>query len=402
MRISTSQMYQNGAASLMDGQSSLYKLQNQLSTGKKFLSAQEDPVGAALVLLNSQSLAVNKQYADNQATAASHLQLEETQLQSVVDNIQYVLGQVIAGGNGSYSDSQRNDIAKDLQGRLEFMLGLSNSADANGQYLFSGYQGNEQPFQIQSDGSVKYAGDDGQRRLQVGSSRQVAVSDSGRDIFVNAPIGNGSFGLSAASTNTGTGVIGSGSVVDPTSWSGHDYAIAFTSSTDYTVTDATTSTSLGSFTYTAGTGITAVPGVTFSISGSPASGDGFSLKASGSQSLFTTMQNLIKAFSSSTDGDPTAAASLRNVMNTEMDNLNRAMENVLSVQVSVGSRLNELESLGSVSEALQLQYQTRLSDLQDADYADVISRFMQQRTQLSAAQSSFAQVSALSLFNYLG
>ena len=36
--------------------------------------------------------------------------------------------QVIAGGNGSYSDSQRNDIAKDLQGRLEFMLGLSNSA----------------------------------------------------------------------------------------------------------------------------------------------------------------------------------------------------------------------------------------------------------------------------------
>ena len=79
MRISTSQMYQNGAASLMDGQSSLYKLQNQLSTGKKFLSAQEDPVGAALVLLNSQSLAVNKQYADNQATASSHLQLEETQ-----------------------------------------------------------------------------------------------------------------------------------------------------------------------------------------------------------------------------------------------------------------------------------------------------------------------------------
>ena len=197
-------------------------------------------------------------------------------------------------------------------------------------------------------------------------------------------------------------MIGSGSVVDPTSWSGHDYAIAFTSSTDYTVTDATTGTSLGSFTYIAGTGITAVPGVTFSISGSPASGDGFSLKASGSQSLFTTMQNLIKAFSSSTDGDPTAAASLRNVMNTEMDNLNRAMENVLSVQVSVGSRLNELESLGSVSEALQLQYQTRLSDLQDADYADVISRFMQQRTQLSAAQSSFAQVSSLSLFNYLG
>ena len=48
MRISTSQMYQNGATSLMNGQSSLYKLQNQLSTGKKFLSAQEDPVGCTV------------------------------------------------------------------------------------------------------------------------------------------------------------------------------------------------------------------------------------------------------------------------------------------------------------------------------------------------------------------
>ena len=50
MRISTSQIFQSGANSLMDGQSKLYKLQNQLSSGKKFLSAQDDPVAAAQVL----------------------------------------------------------------------------------------------------------------------------------------------------------------------------------------------------------------------------------------------------------------------------------------------------------------------------------------------------------------
>ena len=53
MRISTSQIFQSGANSLMDGQSKLYKLQNQLSSGKKFLSAQDDPVAAAQVLLSA-------------------------------------------------------------------------------------------------------------------------------------------------------------------------------------------------------------------------------------------------------------------------------------------------------------------------------------------------------------
>ena len=88
-------------------------------------------------------------------------------------------------------------------------------------------------------------------------------------------------------------------------------------------------------------------------------------------------------------------------MNTEMENLNRALDSVLSAQASVGSRLSELDSLGNVSDALELQYKSRLSDLQDIDYADVLSRFKQQQTQLEAAQASFAQTSALSLFDYL-
>ena len=71
MRVSTSQIYQSGARTILDGQSSLYKLQNQLSTGKRFLSAQDDPVAAAQVLLNSQSLAINSQYSDNQSNATS-------------------------------------------------------------------------------------------------------------------------------------------------------------------------------------------------------------------------------------------------------------------------------------------------------------------------------------------
>ena len=71
------------------------------------------------------------------------------------------------------------------------------------------------------------------------------------------------------------------------------------------------------------------------------------------------------------------------------------------MQATVGTRLRELESLGETASDLNLQYQTTLSDLQDLDYAEAISNFAMQQTYLEAAQKSFAQISGLSLFNYL-
>ena len=401
MRISTNQIFQAGIRQLMNGQSNLYKLQNQLASEKRFQSAQEDPVAAVQVLLTAQSRAVNLQYVDNQKNAFSQLGLEEERLQSVVDSIQYIREQTVAGGNASYSDSQREIIARDLQSQFDFLLGMANSTDANGYYLFSGYQGNTRPFQQQADGSVQYAGDDGQRLLQVGTSRQMPISDSGRSIFGAIHTGNGIFAMDAASTNTGTGVLSSGSLKGPTPWNGNDYQIQFTSATNYTVTDMTTSTVIGAFPFTSGTEITEIPGVSFSIQGTPAAGDTFTLEPSTNQSIFTTLQNLITAFSTGIAGNPTLGASVRNTISAEMQNLDRALENVSMTQAAIGSRRSELNSLTSAAEALDNHYQARIQDLQGIDYAQVISEFLQQSMQLEAAQSSFARITGLSLFNYL-
>ena len=51
MRISTSQIYDAGSRGILGSQSGLYRIQNQISSGRKFLSAQDDPVAAAQVLL---------------------------------------------------------------------------------------------------------------------------------------------------------------------------------------------------------------------------------------------------------------------------------------------------------------------------------------------------------------
>ena len=141
MRVSTSQIYQLGTRSIMDGQSELYKTQNQLGTKRRILTPKDDPVASAQILLDTQARGVISQYVDNQADANSQLALEESQIKSVVDALQYIRAQVIAGGNASYTDSQRAYIASDLQSQFDHLLGVANSQDASGQYLFSGFQG---------------------------------------------------------------------------------------------------------------------------------------------------------------------------------------------------------------------------------------------------------------------
>jgi flagellar hook-associated protein 3 FlgL len=73
----------------------------------------------------------------------------------------------------------------------------------------------------------------------------------------------------------------------------------------------------------------------------------------------------------------------------------------LRVRSQIGSRLNEVESIQSSNEDLQIQYQQSISSLQDLDYAKAISDFTRKQTDLQAAQQSFSKITQLSLFDYL-
>jgi flagellar hook-associated protein 3 FlgL len=63
--------------------------------------------------------------------------------------------------------------------------------------------------------------------------------------------------------------------------------------------------------------------------------------------------------------------------------------------------MNEIESLGSLNDDVNLQYQQTLSQLQDLDYAKSYSDLTRMQVDLEAAQKSFTRISQLSLFNYL-
>ncbi|MDR0233868.1 MAG: flagellar hook-associated protein 3, partial [Zoogloeaceae bacterium] len=85
MRISTAQVYNNGVFGLLQNQYDAYRLQNQLSTGRKVVTPADNPVAAAQALVTEQKQSVNQQFLDNQANVAGQLRELDALMQSVTN-----------------------------------------------------------------------------------------------------------------------------------------------------------------------------------------------------------------------------------------------------------------------------------------------------------------------------
>jgi len=89
------------------------------------------------------------------------------------------------------------------------------------------------------------------------------------------------------------------------------------------------------------------------------------------------------------------------VTNEILTDLDGALDSLLEARTGVGSRLNALQNQQFQHEKTILDIQTVLSEIQDLDYTEAISRFNLENIVLQAAQQSFVKVQNLSLFNYL-
>jgi flagellar hook-associated protein 3 FlgL len=67
----------------------------------------------------------------------------------------------------------------------------------------------------------------------------------------------------------------------------------------------------------------------------------------------------------------------------------------------VGTSLNIADMQSSILGEVNLRLQTTLSDIQDLDYTKAITKMNKDELALQAAQSGFAKISKLSLFNYI-
>lgn len=423
MRISTSQIFNSGASGIGRNQSDLYQLQNQMSTGRKILTPEDDPIASAQALVLTQSSAVADQFLKNQSDAQGKLNILESHVASIGDLLQNFRDNLVKASNTTLANNDRAGITPELEASFSELMGLANAQDSDGNYLFSGYQGGVKPFGATISGAT-FQGDAGQRLIQVGVSRQMATNVTGSELFEAIRNGNGNFLASAATTgaglpvNTGTGVIDQGSVTDSAKWSAAiathgGIQIKFSVAgavTSYQLFDSTGTTAYtAAQPYTPGQTIkledtqTATPadfGASVVITGKPANGDLFNITPSTNQSVFTTLRSAINTLTTGISGAYTATEYANRLANA-MTNIDQALMNVGKVRANVGSNLKEIDSLGAAGQDLQLQYQASLSSLQDLDYTKAVSEMAQKQMQLQAAQLSFKQVSQLSLFSIL-
>ncbi|MBO9515982.1 MAG: flagellar hook-associated protein FlgL [Variovorax sp.] len=402
MRISTSSFYEQNVKAMGLQQQNLFRVQQQLSAGTKFLTAGDDPVAAARALGVSESLAESSQYAASRSRAMLSLSREETALNSVTSLLQNIKTLTVQAGNGTLSDADRSALATTIQSNLDQLVGLANSDDGNGQFLFAGYKSASAPFVQQAGGGVLYIGDQGQRLMQVDVARQMSTSDDGRSIFQSVQGGAGY--VTSSGPNTGTGIFGSVGIVDATDPDyGKDFQISFTGGVYTVTTNDTPPVTAATGTYAPGSPIS-FGGLQISVTGTPADGDTFNVttaKNAGTD-IFASIGALVSALKVPlTGGGATAQANLQNALSTANVKVTNAHDNVLTVLSSVGSRMSELDSLDSSGESRTLLDKGYLSEIQDLDPVAAISEFYQRQTSLQATQMTFAKLNSIALFNYL-
>ena len=319
MRVSTSMIFTSGKQGIQDRQFDLYKAQNQLSTGRRVLTPADDPIAASEALKVEQSKGVTAQMLDNQNTALSSLTFLEGTLSSVNNELDAIFARASDAGNPTYSASDRGMLAAELKKRMQNLVGLVNTQDGTGLYVFAGFKSTTQPFQtnvgatqpyaLGSGTLVNYNGDAGQQSLLVSQSAEMPISENGLDVFMRVKDASGN-------------VVG--------------------------------------------------------------------------RSVFDSLQNMIDILDP-TSGVPYTAGAY----NQALGDLRSAISHVANVRATVGARQNALETLIEGSKDRDLQYTQRLSDLQDLDYTEALSRFANYKVQLEAAQTTFKEISQLSLFNIL-
>lgn len=144
MRIDTLTYFSTSLSGIQQNQSAITRLNQQIATGMNLLAPKDDPLATEKVLYLSNRVATRTQHAANQDRAELALKYEQV----VVQEMQKALNDARDLLRISpYNNTElRNIHAEQLKGTFNHILGLLNSRDPAGNYIFAGYQTDTTPF----------------------------------------------------------------------------------------------------------------------------------------------------------------------------------------------------------------------------------------------------------------
>ncbi len=416
MRISTLQAFNNGVAGLQRNYANVTRTQEQISTGNRILTPADDPVASVRLLQLEQQQNVLNQYAENLTAAKNSLTQEEVSLNSANTILQRVRELAVQAGNGALSSKDRASIAAELQEREDELLGLMNTRNARGEYLFAGFQGKTQPFVRQADGSYAYQGDEGQRKIQIASSLDIPISDNGKKTFVNITDAGR---LQATPTGALPGLrVGAPLVQDEVAFSGTpafppggiEIEFDTVNPQNYEIRSIAPPAVLGSGTLDsdpAKQDKLVFRGVVVNFDGTPAGGElvqitprqvgGVDVQKQGVLDTIAQLRQVLLQAPDSPEGN----LQVRDAVALGLTNLDHAMVTLDSVRGEIGARLNIVETTQTDNEDVSLVNKSVQAQLRELDYAEALSRLSFESIVLEAAQQSYVKIAGLTLFSQM-
>lgn len=398
MRISTLTMYNLNVSSMNRQQAEFSQVSQQIASGKRVVNIADDPQAMTQAVNIRQSKAITEQYAEARVGVRNSLAQEENVLNTVSDVYSRAKTLLVQASSDTLSDPDRAAVASELSGLYESLLGLANTRDGNGRYLFGGYQDDTAPFVKNGLGEVDYVGNTNVREQQIDGDRLMPIGHSGQEVFLNVHSSAG-YGVEADMANQGTLRFDNVNILDPDDPNfGQAYAITFEENA-------------GQLQYRVNGGAAqnysdpmkiALDGVELELEGEPVAGDQLNVArgADLNTNIFRTFERAIAVLDQPANTD-SLRANRANQLRSAMQQFDNGMDNVLTTRAEVGARLNELDGLDTIGGNRELAYAEALSDLVDLNYVEASAEYSLRIVGLQAAQKTFVSMKEMSLFKFL-
>ncbi|WP_114417641.1 flagellar hook-associated protein FlgL [Marinospirillum perlucidum] len=341
IRMSTAQMFNTGLYNMTQSQSRMNHTNNQLGSGKAIVTPADDPVASAQTLNTKTRISVVAQQTRNADFADKNLSQTESVLDQMESSLIRLKEMAVQLSSDQWSDEQVKATGLEAKEILGHLQGLVNTKNESGEYIFAGSQADQKAYN-----GNEFQGDPIEREAQVADDTFIKMLTSGDRAFENLD------GLRMVDANG-----------DEVFWQ-----------------------SDGSGADNAAVGVGDIPAV--ADPSTPSVGN-----------MLGVIQYFVNATGNGTGG--TVADVDKEAIRTSMDNIDIAFEQLSQTRSQIGSRQNTLEAVINSNEDFELFAKKSLSELEDLDYAEAITRFQQQQMSLQAGQQAFSRVSQLSLFNYI-
>jgi len=135
------------------------------------------------VLNYSKQIRANQRYQENMGMAHNKLQAQDNHLDHAENTLVRAKQLTIKAISGAVNDQDKEIMADEMQQMKKELLDTAN-AQINERFLFSGYEEETKPFQINDSGVVEYHGDDHAKKVDIAPGEKLAVSIPGRELFL--------------------------------------------------------------------------------------------------------------------------------------------------------------------------------------------------------------------------